>query len=142
LGSLQRINTALAANSGDLQDLEGTRNKLAGLQTQAQDAVKRQAALRAEKQDVSRQLKTVFTESDRLANVVRKALKAHYGIRSEKLVEFGLQPFRGRKAKPVAGTPGTPTPPGPTPQAPGPIPAHPTTTPAQSTAPAADTTTK
>ena len=144
MGGLQRLNSALAANSGDLQDLEGTRNKLAGLQTQAQDAVKRQAELRAEKQELSRQLKTVFTESDRLANVVRKALKAHYGIRAEKLVEFGVQPFRGRKlAKTAPETPGTPQPPGPvTPQAPGPTPAHPTPTPAQSTAPAAGTTTQ
>ena len=33
----------------------------------------------------------------------RLAIKQHYGIRSEKLAEFGLQPFRGRirKAKPV-----------------------------------------
>jgi hypothetical protein len=124
LGELQRINGALAANSGDLPDLEGSRNKLAGMQTQAQDAVKRQAELRAEKQELSRQLRTIFNESDRMVNVVRKALKAHYGIRAEKLVEFGVQPFRGRKAKPVEGTP---PPPGPTPQAP------PTTTPATGT---------
>ena|SRR5947209_5387964 len=144
LGSLGRLNTALAANSGDLPDLEGTRNKLAGLYTQAQDAVKRQAELRAEKQELSKQLKTVFTESDRLANVARKALQAHYGIRAEKLVEFGIQPFRGRKlAKAAPGTPGTPQPPGPvTPQAPSSIPAHPTPTPAQPTAPAAGTTTQ
>lgn len=123
LGGLQRLNTALAANSGDLQDLEGSRNKLVGLQTNAQDAVKRQAELRAEKQELSRQLKTIFSESDRLANVVRKALKAHYGIRAEKLIEFGVQPFRGRKAKPAEGTP----------QPSGPTPAHPTTTPAAGT---------
>jgi hypothetical protein len=124
LGELQRINSALAANSGDLPDLEGSRNKLAGMQTQAQDAVKRQAELRAEKQELSRQLRTIFNESDRMVNVMRKALKAHYGIRSEKLVEFGVQPFRGRKAKPVEGTP---PPPDPTPQAP------PATTPATGT---------
>jgi len=135
LGSLQRLSIALAANSADLKDLEGTRNKLEGLMNQAQDGVKRQAALRAEKQEVSRQLKTLFIESDRLANVVRVSLKAHYGIRAEKLVEFGLQPFRGRKAKAAPATPETP-------QAPGSIPAHPTPTPAHPTASAADTTTK
>lgn len=117
LGALQRINGALAANSGDLPDLEGSRNKLAGMQTQAQDAVKRQAELRAEKQEISRQLRTIFGESDRLVSLVRKALKAHYGIRAEKLVEFGVQPFRGRKPKTANGTP---QPPGPTPQPPDP----------------------
>jgi len=105
MGELQRINTAMAANTADLVDLEGTRNKLLGLQVQAQDAFKKQSELRAAKQEVSQQLKTVFAESDRLANVVRKSLKAHYGIRSEKLVEFGVQPFRGRKVKAVAVTP-------------------------------------
>jgi hypothetical protein len=117
LGELQRLNTALATNSGDLPDLEGSRNKLAGMQAQAQDAVKRQAELRAEKQELSQQLRTIFGESDRLVSLVRRALKAHYGIRAEKLVEFGVQPFRGRKAK---TTNGTPQPPGPTPQPPNP----------------------
>ncbi len=117
LGALQRLNAALATNSGDLPDLEGSRTKLAGMQTQAQDAVKRQAELKAEKQELSQQLRIIFTESDRLATAVRQTLKTHYGIRSEKLVEFGVQPFRGRKAKPVEGTP---QPPGPAPQPPGP----------------------
>lgn len=101
MGELQRLNTAMATNSAELVDLEGTRLKLAGLHSQAQDALKKQSELRAEKQEVTRQLQTFFTESDRLANVVRKALKAHYGIRAEKLVEFGVQPFRGRKVKAV-----------------------------------------
>jgi len=129
MGELGRLNTAMAANSGDLPDLEGTRTKLLGLESQAQDAIKKQAELRAQKQDVSLQLKTVFTESDRLANVVRKALKAHYGIRAEKLVEFGVQPFRGRKVKAVVVTPEPPQPVGTGS-------AHPTAT------PAADTTIK
>ena len=43
----------------------------------------------------------------------RMAVRDHYGPRSEKLAEFGLQPFRGRKAKaevpavePTAPSPG------------------------------------
>ncbi|HSS76668.1 MAG TPA: hypothetical protein VLV54_07955 [Thermoanaerobaculia bacterium] len=113
MGELQRINTAMAANSADLPDLEGTRIKLVALQGQAQDVFKKQSELRAEKQEISRQLKTVFAESDRLANVVRKSLKAHYGIRAEKLVEFGVQPFRGRKVKAVVETPEPPQSTGP-----------------------------
>jgi hypothetical protein len=30
---------------------------------------------------------------------LRKLLTENYGVRSEKLAEFGLQPFRGRKAR-------------------------------------------
>ncbi|HEX4965851.1 MAG TPA: hypothetical protein VF173_33895 [Thermoanaerobaculia bacterium] len=108
LGGLQRLNSSLAANVDELKDFEATRLKLVELTGQADEKVTKQAALRAEKQETSKQLKTIFTESDRLANVLRKALKAHYGIRSEKLTEFGLQPFRGLKAKPAGETPEPP----------------------------------
>ena len=102
LGDLQRLSTALSANSGELTHLEGARTKLEGLLAQAQEVAKQQAAFTAGKQESSRQLKTLLTEGVRLANALRVMLKEHYGIRSEKLAEYGLQPFRGkaRKAKP------------------------------------------
>ncbi len=48
-------------------------------------------------------------EGAKLATVMRGGLKHRYGSRAEKLTEFGLQPFRGRKAKP-AETPDVPPP--------------------------------
>lgn len=110
LGKLQKLSSALAANNGDLQHLQGSITQLATLLTQAQETAKQQAALVASKQDASKQLKTFLTEGERLAHVLQLAVKQHYGIRSEKLAEFGLQPFRGRKAKPAPETP-QPTPP-------------------------------
>jgi hypothetical protein len=95
-GKLQRFSAALAANSADLPHLEGSRTQLATLLTQAEEAAKQQAALTAGKQEASKQLRTFLTESERLANVLRLAVVQHYGIRAEKLAEFGLQPFRGR----------------------------------------------
>ena len=102
LGDLQRLVTALGSNSGELTHLEGARTKLERLLTQAQEVAKQQAVFTAGKQESSRQLKTLLTEGVRLANALRLMLKEHYGIRSEKLAEYGLQPFRGkaRKAKP------------------------------------------
>lgn len=41
-----------------------------------------------------------------MATVLRVAIKEHYGPDSEKLVEFGIQPFRGVTRKPK--TPPTP----------------------------------
>lgn len=41
----------------------------------------------------------MISEGQRLASVVRSAVKEHYGVREEKLAEFGMQPFRGRKPK-------------------------------------------
>jgi uncharacterized protein HemY len=59
------------------------------------EALTRQDALTAEKQEASQILKSLLTETSRHATVLRLAVKAHYGIRSEKLAEFGLKPFRG-----------------------------------------------
>jgi hypothetical protein len=96
LGDLQRLVAKLSANSEDLQHLEASRVTLEGILAQAQDALGRQAAFTAGKQEATKQLQTLLVEGMRLANVLRLAVKQHFGIRSEKLAEFGLQPFRGR----------------------------------------------
>ena len=44
-----------------------------------------------------------MTEAERLGTVLRLAVKQHFGIRAEKLVELKVQPFRGRK-KPAPPT--------------------------------------
>jgi hypothetical protein len=113
LGKLQKLSAALAANSGDLQHLQGSLAQLANLLTQAQDAAKQQAAFMAGKQEASKQLNTFVIEGERLATVLQLAVKQHYGIRAEKLTEFGLQPFRGRKVKPAPVPPVQPKPPVP-----------------------------
>jgi hypothetical protein len=99
LGRLQRLSTALNANGGDLPHLEGSRAQFAALLAQAQEAAMQQSALTASKQEASQKLKTFLVESGRLANVLQLAVKQHYGIRAEKLAEFGMQPFRGRSRK-------------------------------------------
>jgi len=109
MGSLQRFNLSLAANKAELQDMEPTRIKFDGMVNQTQELANRQAALQAEKQEISKQLKSHIIESERLGNVMRKAVQAHYGIRAEKLAEFGLQPFRGRpRVKATVAKAGTP----------------------------------
>ena len=101
LGKLQRLSTALNANGADLPHLEGSRAQFVALLTQAQEAAMQQSAFTASKQEASQWLKTFLIEGARLANVLQLAVKQHYGIRAEKLTEFGLQPFRGRKASPA-----------------------------------------
>jgi hypothetical protein len=111
LGKLQRLSSALAANGGDIPHLEASRAMFDALLAKAQEAAKQQSAFTASKQEASKQLKTLLTEGERMANVLQLAVKQYFGIRSEKLAEFGLQPFRGRaKAKPAPETP-EPTPP-------------------------------
>jgi hypothetical protein len=119
LGSLARLNAALAANAEQLPHLEGARLKLAQVVTQALEVSKHQGALKASKQELSKELNRLTVEGARLATGVRILLKEHYGIRAEKLAEFGLQPFRGRKTPPQSPEPtGAPTPAGPTPTTP------------------------
>jgi hypothetical protein len=103
-GDWQQLAAKVAANREELGHLEVSRVKLEDLLRQAQGFSEKQASLIASKQEVSQQLKAVMTEGDRMATLLRQSVKAHFGIRSEKLAEFGVQPFRGRtrKAKPPA----------------------------------------
>jgi chromosome segregation ATPase len=99
LGNLARFTAALGANAADLAYLDGARTRLEAMFTEAQEIAKQQAAFAASKQEASKRLASLLNESARLANGLRKLLTENYGVRSEKLAEFGLQPFRGRKAR-------------------------------------------
>jgi hypothetical protein len=117
MGDLSRLLASLNANTGDLQHLEVSRAELEALLGKAEAAADRQALFTAGKQEASQQLKASVKDGQRLANVLRLAVKHHYGIRSEKLAQFGMQPFRGRPrtAKPTTEEP---QPPSPTPEEP------------------------
>jgi hypothetical protein len=93
------LSSALEANAEDLAHLDGARLRLAEILGEAEGIVQQQAALTAGKQEASRKLKVSLVEGQRLASGLRSFLQQNYGIRSEKLAEFGLQPFRGRKAR-------------------------------------------
>ena len=65
-------------------------------------------ALRASKQELAQQIKAVLREGDALADFLKTGARAHYGSDSEKLVEFGVQPVRGRPQKKVTEPPPLP----------------------------------
>jgi hypothetical protein len=109
IGDWQQLLEMLAANSAEFPQIEPYRVKLGTLLTQALDVGKRQAGLKAEKQELSKQLRQLTADGQRVASAVRVLLKEHFGIRDEKLTAFGLQPFRGRTRKPATEpTPETP----------------------------------
>jgi len=112
LGDLERLNTALIVNAAELPQLGGVRGQLEQLLIQAREVAQEQAALVAKKQDASLRLAKLLGHGQRMATAARKVLKAHYGIDSEKLAEFGVQPFRGRvrRASPEKPPPETPAP--------------------------------
>lgn len=114
MGGLGRFSAALTANAADLAHLEGARLHLAKIVTDIEGITQQQAALTASKQEASKLLQKLMVEGQRVASGMTKFLQEHYGTRSEKLAEFGLQPFRGRKPR-VPKTPEPPPIPTPTP---------------------------
>jgi len=101
LGEWSRLGVTVRANSADLPHLDTPVSQLEALLAQGVDLTKEQGAFRASKQERSQQLQSVLAAGTRLATLLRNAVTQHYGPTSEKLTEFGLQPFRGRKAKPA-----------------------------------------
>ncbi len=99
LGALARFIAALLANAANIPHLDGIRVRIEAILAEAQGVAREQAALTASKQEASQRIRALLTEGERLATAAGKVLQEHYGLRSEKLAEFHLQPFRGRKAK-------------------------------------------
>ena len=111
LGLWQRLLDALSANTTDLPHLELSRSLFVDHLNQTQALLRRQAAQTAEKQQSSQDLQMKISDGQRMATMLRQGIKQHFGIRSEKMAEFGLAPFRGRAAR---KKPENPTPPPPT----------------------------
>ncbi|HEX4962242.1 MAG TPA: hypothetical protein VF173_15510 [Thermoanaerobaculia bacterium] len=111
-GSWRQLLTTLAANATELAHLEPLRVLLAAQLDRAVEFNAQQAGLTASKQESSKKLQEVMVEGQRLATLIRSAIKQHYGIRAEKVAEFGVQPFRGksRKVAPASEPPTLPPP--------------------------------
>ncbi len=115
LGEWERLNQMMTANAAEVPHMDGSRQEFEKFLNLARDAAQRQAIHTAGKQEASQQLQTYLREGERLATILRLSLKQRFGIRSEKLIEFGMQPFRGRTRKPKTD-----------PEQPAPEPAEPT----------------
>ncbi|HEX2641393.1 MAG TPA: hypothetical protein VHU81_00265 [Thermoanaerobaculia bacterium] len=63
LGRLQQLNAALAANAASLPNLEGQRQQFDDMVSAILEALTRQDALTAEKQESSKILKSLLTET-------------------------------------------------------------------------------
>ncbi len=110
LGQLVRFHAALAANSTELEHLEGMRLRLERLVSEAQTIAQQQSALVASKQAESKRFQELLSEGLRATTGLERLLQEFYGPRAEKLAEFGLQPFRGRRRKVTPEEPEAPQP--------------------------------
>jgi hypothetical protein len=112
LGDAQRFHASMETTVSQVPHLEAGRLRLGESLGRAQDLLKQQAAMTASKQELSQEIKTAIADVRLLATMLRKGVRQHFGVKSEKLAEFGLQPFRGRKAstKPTPEPEPTPAP--------------------------------
>lgn len=99
LDGWERLTTPMGAIPTQFPSLEDDRQQLVSILTQSRDLVIQQAALTASKQDISKRLDALLTEGRKLATFLRTGVKQKLGNRSEKLVEFGLQPLRAARSR-------------------------------------------
>ena len=92
----------------EIPHLEGQIGRLESLLNRASDLISQQAALTAQKQEVSKALGEVINESRKMMTYLDTGLRLHYGNRSERLVAFGQQPFRSQPRVRIVGPDGRP----------------------------------
>ena len=107
-GKMELRNKALAADAPELPHLEPKRLRLDELLGEMRNLTAEQASLAARKQEVSKRLAELMQEGNTLVAFLDVGVKQHYGSRAEKLVEFGLQPFRSRPRLVQVGPDGKP----------------------------------
>jgi len=112
-GGAQRFHSSLEVAVREIPHLEAGRLRLGDVLGRAQGLLTQQATMTAAKQELSQQLKTTMEDIQFLSTMLRKGVRQHFGKRSEKLAELGLQPFRGRKIASKPTPPPEPTTPAP-----------------------------
>ena len=98
-GEWQDLIAPLADKPPGLEPLEPYRAKLETTLGRVDDITKQQAALAAQKQELTKELEALLIDGQRVAALLRKGLKQALGPKAEQLTAFKLQPFRGRKVK-------------------------------------------
>jgi hypothetical protein len=107
----EQTNVSVAANINEVPHLEAPRAKLQTTLEEVRSLLTQQDLHAAAKQQVSQRLRILLADGRKLATFLRTGIKEHFGNRNEKLVEFGIQPFRRRKREVVVVTkPPVPTP--------------------------------
>ncbi len=119
LQKLELRRTALDVNKEELPQMEIPLREVDVSLAEMKDLTAQQASLTAAKQDVSKRLEVVSSKAQKLMTFVDAGIRQHYGNRSEKLVEFGQQPFRSQPRVRLVGVDGRPV------KKPSPAPAEP-----------------
>jgi hypothetical protein len=111
----EKLLTNIKANGAEVPNVEIYTAPLEQALTEARDITARLDIRKGIKQQDSKDRKATLKRGVAAAARVRAALKAHYGLDSERLIDYGARPLRPRKRSkqdppPSSQTPGTPSP--------------------------------
>jgi hypothetical protein len=108
----ERMLTAAAEQAENLGDAQATVDKLQGYLEEARTVFALQERATADRQEASKRIVTILRAGERAATLLRFLLKDRLGYDNERLVQFGMRPFRGvrRLLKPKEPTQPSPEP--------------------------------
>lgn len=95
----ENLGAAYRNNVPDLAGLDPLASELEGVLTELRGLTKQQATLKAAAQQATKEIADRVARGRLLATRLRNGVKAHYGTRTEKVLEFGVRPFRKRVPK-------------------------------------------
>lgn len=108
----------VADTATELPNLDVYKEPLEQFLEQAKDGTALAEARRGVKQQETKDLRTLMTQGKEAATKLRSAIKAHFGPKSERLIQYGMRPIRNRprpapatneKPKPVNPAPASPS---------------------------------
>lgn len=105
----EKVSVSVSANPDDLSHLLDHNGELGSKAARMRSLSAEQAVLTARKQAISVEMQGLIREGQTLLDYVQTGVRQHYGLGSEKLVEFGLRPIRS-KARPAPTEPPPPFP--------------------------------
>jgi hypothetical protein len=88
------LNAALTANAQELPGIQMLHQELTTVVTELQDLGILQDAQTAAVQQTTQAIQERMTRGKLLVTRLRNGVKAHYGTRTEKVIEFGIRPYR------------------------------------------------
>lgn len=95
----EQLLAAWIANASELPNLDPQRLELETLLRELRQLGVQQDAQQAVAQETTKNIKERIKRGRPIATQLRAGVTARYGTRSEKLVEFGMKPFRTRVRK-------------------------------------------
>ncbi|HKI03493.1 MAG TPA: hypothetical protein VKK31_16055 [Thermoanaerobaculia bacterium] len=95
--------TNVKARAAELPDLSVYITPVEELLAETKAMGARQQSLQSVKQEETKKLQEVVVKAREAVVRLKAALKAHFGPKSERLVEFGMRPSRKRTRSPESG---------------------------------------